>query len=49
MLGFWIFLSVFWVCETWMYLRGHNTFLFTHKTDSEKADRDRQTGNQEAR
>ena len=35
-LGFYIFLSVFWICETWMYVKGHDTFLFKHKTDEEK-------------
>lgn len=40
-LGFWIFLSVLWICETQMYLRGHDTFLFTHKTKEEKKIRDR--------
>lgn len=39
--GFWIFLSVFWICETVMYLKGHDTFLFTHKTDAEKKARDK--------
>lgn len=43
-LGFWIFLSVFWACETAMYLKGHNTFLYCHKTAEEKAIRARQTG-----
>lgn len=39
-MGFWIFLSVFWACETYMYVKGHNTFLFTHKTKAEKTSRD---------
>jgi hypothetical protein len=43
-LGFWIFLSVLWACETVMHLKGHDTFLFSHKTKHEKAFRDRQTG-----
>lgn len=41
-LGFWIFLSVFWACETAMYLKGHSTFLFKHKTPEEKSVRERQ-------
>jgi len=36
-IGFWIFFSVFWACETIMYLKGHNTLLFNHKTEAEKA------------
>lgn len=40
-MGYWVFLSVFWACETVMYLRGHETFLFKHKTDTEKALADR--------
>ncbi len=35
-LGFWIFLSVYFVCECWLYLRGHNTLLLEHKTEEEK-------------
>jgi len=35
-LGFWIFLSVFVMCDSWIYEKGHNTFLQTHKTDAEK-------------
>lgn len=44
-MGFWIWLSVFWACEAWLYSRGHETFLFTHKTKAEKAIRDKQTDN----
>lgn len=40
--GFWIFLAVYVACEAWLYSKGHNTFFFTHKTDAEKAIRDRQ-------
>lgn len=42
-LGFWIFFSVFWACETLMYIKGHDTFLFTHKTPEEKRIREQQT------
>ena len=44
--NFWLFLSVFWACETAMYLKGHNTVLFSHKTDAEKAIRSKQTEEQ---
>jgi len=43
MLGMWIFLSVVWACDTAMYLKGHDTLLFKHKTDAEKAIRRKQT------
>lgn len=46
MSGFWIFLCVFWACETYMYTKGHNTFLFTHKTPAEKKARDRAVSGQ---
>jgi len=47
-LGFWIFVCVFWVCETYMYTHGHDTFLFTHKTEAEQSIRDKQAkGNHE--
>lgn len=41
---FWIFLAVFWVCETYLYTQGHNTFLFAHKTKAEKHIRDNKAG-----
>lgn len=34
--GFWIFMAVFIFCEVKMYLAGHDTFFFEHKTDAEK-------------
>ncbi len=43
-MGFWIWFSVFWVCEAWLYSKGHDTLLFTHKTEAEKAIRDKQAG-----
>jgi len=46
-LGVWIFASVFLICETVMYLKGHNTLLFTHKTEAEKALRDRKARGEE--
>lgn len=42
--GFWIFMTVFVVCEAWLYSKGHDTFFFEHKTEAEKQIRDRQTG-----
>jgi hypothetical protein len=42
MLGFWIFVSVVWACDTAMYLKGHNTMLFKHKTPEELAIRKKQ-------
>lgn len=34
--GFWIFMAVLLVCDTWLYSQGHNGFFWTHKTDAEK-------------
>ena len=34
--GFFLFLSVIWACEAWMYLQGHETCLYKHKTPEEK-------------
>lgn len=34
--GFWIFLSVVWYCDHKMYLEGHNTWFFRHKTKEEQ-------------
>lgn len=36
-LGFWIFLSVFVACDTWVFLSGFESFLHTAKTVEEKA------------
>ncbi len=41
---FWIFASVVWACDAYLYSKGHNTLLFKHKTDHEKAIRARQSG-----
>ncbi len=40
--GFWIFLSVFFYVEHRVYLAGHNTLFFHHKTDEEKRIREAQ-------
>lgn len=40
--GFWIFASVCVAVDAWLYSKGHEGFLFSHKTDAEKAIRDRQ-------
>jgi hypothetical protein len=34
--GFWLFLSVYVVCEAFMYMHGHETFFWRHKTPEEK-------------
>lgn len=34
--GFWICLSVFIICDTLLYYHGHETALWSHKTDAEK-------------
>ena len=46
---FWIFLAVFFACETYLYSKGHETFLFQHKTPAEKAIRRKQTGEDKER
>lgn len=40
--GFWIFLAVAYACDTWLYSKGHDTLFHSHKTEAEKAIRDRQ-------
>jgi len=30
--GFWIFAAVFIVCDTWVFSKGYDSFLQTHKT-----------------
>lgn len=35
--AFWLFLAVFTVCECVIYLKGHDTALWSHKTEEEKA------------
>jgi len=43
-LGFFIFLSVAYACDAYLYSLGHDTFFFKHKTEQEKALREKQTG-----
>ena len=38
---FWVFFAVFWYCDHKQYMAGHDTWLFTHKTEAEKKIRDR--------
>jgi hypothetical protein len=35
-LGFWIFMAVYCICDTWLYSRGHETFFWGYKTPEEK-------------
>lgn len=35
-LGFWIFLSIFTICECYLYSQGHETALWKHKTTWEQ-------------
>jgi len=35
-LGFWIFLSVFVACDTYLFSKGYNSVIWTAKTDEEK-------------
>ena len=32
---FWIFMTVFVVCDTYLYAKGNNTFFWQYKTDAE--------------
>ncbi len=34
--GFWLFLSVYVLCEAWLYSKGHETLFWQHKTPVEK-------------
>ena len=34
--GFWIFLSVFVICDCWVFLSGHESFFQTHESKVEK-------------
>lgn len=34
--GFWIFMAVLLVCDTWLYSKGHNALFWEHKTAEEK-------------
>jgi hypothetical protein len=33
--AFWLFASVFVVCEAWLYSKGNDTLLWEHKTPAE--------------
>ena len=35
-LGFWIFLAVFVVCDTWLFSKGYNAYFWSHKQPEEK-------------
>jgi len=48
-LGFWIFMSVFYFCDAWLYSKGHDTFFHAHKTVAEKAIRDKLSGTAEVK
>ena len=41
--GFWIFMSVFLVCDTYLYSLGHETLFWKHKTAAEKQIQKNQT------
>ena len=32
---FWIFMSVYAVCDTYLYTKGNNTFFWQYKTEAE--------------
>jgi hypothetical protein len=34
--GFWIFMTVFLLCDTYLYSKGHETMFWKHKTVEEK-------------
>ena len=34
-LGFWIFMSVYVICEAVLYSHGHDTLFWQHRTDAE--------------
>lgn len=40
-LGFWIFLSVFLACDTYLFVKGYDSVLWTAKTDEEKQIREK--------
>jgi len=40
-LGFWIFMAVLVFVSHKQYMAGHDTFFFTHKTETEKAIQER--------
>ncbi len=34
--GFWIFMTVYIICEAVMYMNGHDTAFWSHRTPEEK-------------
>jgi hypothetical protein len=34
--GFWIFASVVFVCDTWLFTKGYNSIFWTWKTKEEQ-------------
>lgn len=34
-LGFWIFMSVFMACDTWLFFHGYDSFFWKAKTPAE--------------
>lgn len=36
MFGFWIFVSVVWICDVYMYMNGHDGVLLKAKTSHEQ-------------
>lgn len=35
-LGFWIFLAVLAVCDTWLFYKGYESILWERQTEAEK-------------
>ena len=35
-LGFWTFMAVLVICDSWLFSQGYDTFLQEHKTPEEK-------------
>lgn len=44
--GFWIMCAVYIACDTWLYSQGHETLLWSHKTEIEKAIQHKQADKQ---
>jgi len=42
--AFWIFLAVFFIGDTWLYWKGHDTFFWKHKTEAELRHQKKQLG-----
>jgi len=34
--GMWIFLSIIYICDTWLFSKGYNSFFHSFKTTEEK-------------